>query len=633
MHVYSSTFSNNAAPNGGGCIFNEQAGSASATSSTTVRHSIFHQGGAAGGTLVNNGGSFTSEGFNLSADNGGAFLTATGDKPNANPLLGPLQDNGGPIQTHALLSGSPAIDAGNNSLSPTVDQRGAARPIDGDNDGTRYVDIGAVEFGSTPNGSDFVVNTTSPIGPGYGCDAAHCLLEEAMDEANGLGGPNTITYHPVTFSYPRTTGLYQALPTISTDLTIRGPGAKLLTIERADFESTPEFRIFNIPGSGLNVSISGMTIRNGKVSGSPAFGGGIYSASALTLTDCLIADNSASAGAGVALDNSRGLFSGCTFSNNLASNQGGAINYAGNNATLTLANCTISGNAAQGGNGGGIFNVSFAGTSTLQTNNCTIVQNTPGGGILTSGIGSGASAKSFLSNTIIANNSTTNLRTVTSSGGTATIMSDGYNLANDNGGGFLTVAGDQINTNPLLGPLQDNGGPTPTHALLLGSPAINSAHASSLTTDQRGLLRQFGPAVDKGAYELQPESYTFWASYSFPSDASPALTTADADYDGDGIRNGLEQALGHDPLVADAGLVLQLAVSSGCLVLQFERSITVDPTKVFAEQSLTLQPQSWTSSGIIYQVIGPASATTELVQALIPISGASKKFGRLRYTP
>ena len=625
--VTNSTLTNNSAPMGGGCLFNEDG-----TSTATIRNSIL-QVGSAGGTLANNGGTITSQGYNLSSDNGGGFLIATGDKINTNPLLGPLQDNGGPTQTHALLSGSPAIDAGRNTVAPTVDQRGAARPVDGDNNGSSFADIGAVEFGSTPNGSDFVVNTLSPFGQGSGCDAAHCRLDEAMEEANSLGGSNTITFLPAAFSVATTAALDGPLPNISNDMTIRGPGARLLTFERYDGASTPEFRIFNIPGGGLNVAISGLTIRNGRVSGSPAFGGGIFSASALTLTDCVIADNQAGAGGGVALDNSRGLFSGCTFSNNLASSQGGAINYAGNNATLTLLNCTISGNTAQGGNGGGILNVSFSGTSTLQASNCTIVQNTAGGGILTNGIGSGASAKSFLSNTIIANNAATNLRAVASNGGTAAIMSDGYNLTSDNGGGFLTATGDQINTNPLLGPLQDNGGPTPTHALLLGSPAINSAHTSSLTTDQRGLLRQFGSAVDKGAYELQPESYAFWASYSFPPDASPALSAADADYDGDGIRNGLEQALGRDPLVADAGLALQLAVSSGYLVLQFERSIAVDPAKVFAEQSLTLQPQSWTRSGIVYQVLGPASTTTELVQALIPISGAPKKFGRLRYTP
>jgi len=57
----------------------------------------------------------------------------------------------------------------------------------------------------------------------------------------------------------------------------------------------------------------------------------------------------------------------------------------------------------------------------------------------------------------------------------ATVTSRGYNVSSDNGGGFLTGPGDQINTDPMLGPLQDNGGPTFTHALLPGSPAITQA--------------------------------------------------------------------------------------------------------------------------------------------------------------
>jgi hypothetical protein len=63
----------------------------------------------------------------------------------ADPMLGPLQDNGGPTLTRALLDGSPAMDAGNNSYCPDVDQRGFPRPLDGDEDFDWACDIGAVE--------------------------------------------------------------------------------------------------------------------------------------------------------------------------------------------------------------------------------------------------------------------------------------------------------------------------------------------------------------------------------------------------------------------------------------------------------------------------------------------------------
>jgi parallel beta-helix repeat protein len=60
--------------------------------------------------------------------------------------LEPLADNGGPTHTHALLSGSPAIDAGGDSVCSDIDQRGIARPKDGDNDGVAHCDVGAYEY-------------------------------------------------------------------------------------------------------------------------------------------------------------------------------------------------------------------------------------------------------------------------------------------------------------------------------------------------------------------------------------------------------------------------------------------------------------------------------------------------------
>ena len=109
----------------------------------------------AGGTYPNiaPGGMVTSEGYNLASDNASGYLTGPGDQTNANPMLGPLQNNGGPTWTHALLPGSPAIDQGKLNLiaglSTNIDQRGLPRPVDNPNianavggDGS---DIGAYE--------------------------------------------------------------------------------------------------------------------------------------------------------------------------------------------------------------------------------------------------------------------------------------------------------------------------------------------------------------------------------------------------------------------------------------------------------------------------------------------------------
>jgi len=89
------------------------------------------------------------------------------------------------------------------------------------------------------------------------------------------------------------------------------------------------------------------------------------------------------------------------------------------------------------------------------------------------------------------------------------VISHGYNVCSDNGGGFLNGPGDQINTNPILGPLQNNGGLTFTHALLPGSPAIDAGDPNFTPPplyDQRGspFVRVFNGRVDIGSFEVQP---------------------------------------------------------------------------------------------------------------------------------
>jgi hypothetical protein len=88
----------------------------------------------------------SDQGYNLSSDDSCSFVQPT-SMNNVDPMLGPLADNGGPTQTHALLSGSPAIDAGDCSGGVVVaDQRGVSRPQDGDGDGLAKCDIGAFEY-------------------------------------------------------------------------------------------------------------------------------------------------------------------------------------------------------------------------------------------------------------------------------------------------------------------------------------------------------------------------------------------------------------------------------------------------------------------------------------------------------
>lgn len=169
-----STISGNSSLNGGGLAFGE--GVVAISNTTIASNTAVSQGGglydrpeySSDVTLfntivaVNDGGNcllngdVASAGYNLDSGNT-CGLSATGDLTNTNPLLGPLQDNGGNgTLNHALLPGSPAIDAASNDGCPPTDQRGALRPVDGDGDGDPVCDMGAYEYAATlpPPGVD-----------------------------------------------------------------------------------------------------------------------------------------------------------------------------------------------------------------------------------------------------------------------------------------------------------------------------------------------------------------------------------------------------------------------------------------------------------------------------------------------
>lgn len=137
------TIASNTATGDGGGFFTEDAGDSAANVANTI---------IAGNSDVGNnapdcgGEALFSLGYNLVQNTTGcSFTLATGDKTGQNPNLGALANNGGSTQTHALLSGSPAIDAGNSATCASKDQRDVARPIDGDSNGTAVCDIGAYE--------------------------------------------------------------------------------------------------------------------------------------------------------------------------------------------------------------------------------------------------------------------------------------------------------------------------------------------------------------------------------------------------------------------------------------------------------------------------------------------------------
>jgi hypothetical protein len=307
--------------------------------------------------------------------------------------------------------------------------------------------------------------------------------------------------------------------TIGFSLKVVGSGASTTIIDGGQTGS-----VVTISNSSAHVTLSRVTIRNGS---GHAVGGGIYNTAALTVNNSTISGNIAADGGGIYNTGTLAINKG-TVSGNIAAVGGGIGNYG----TVTINNSTLRGNTAQhgtrgGGAGGGIYN-----GRTVMINNSTLNGNSAdndGGGIynntgtvtINNSTLSGNSAQggggiynypnagtAMLRNSIVANSS---------SGGncSGTMTSNGYNLSSDNTCNFNNT-GDLNDTNPVLGPLQNNGGPTQTMALLPGSPAIDAGNPGGCTngnghllkTDQRGAPRpdkEDTGGCDMGAYERQSD--------------------------------------------------------------------------------------------------------------------------------
>jgi CSLREA domain-containing protein len=296
-----------------------------------------------------------------------------------------------------------------------------------------------------------------------------------------------------------------------------------------------------------NVTGDGGDILGADISGDGGSGGGVYSAGTLEIINCMLNGNTTGQGGRPVFDygingsggdgggifsqgaltlTSSAVFSNVTGDSGDLSETGGRGGHGGGIASsgiLVVLNATISGNTTgdgfplsgfgPDGCGGGIYS-----SGPLTLTNSTVANNhtgvashdflDDGGGIYQ------CIDVAYLRNTIVAGNSDHGGQSPDCRG---TFISQDYNLIGDSTGCILTPqANDQIGAasdpiDPHLGPLQENGGPTPTHALATGGPAIDAGYCGDATTDQRGFPRPIdilgatnvADGCDIGAYEVQ----------------------------------------------------------------------------------------------------------------------------------
>lgn len=374
---------------------------------------------------------------------------------------------------------------------------------------------------ATPIIGGLTVNTNDDHDDGS-CDDSDCSLREAVVAANGAAGLNTIVFaNNVVGTITLTAGQLS----ITDPVAISGPGADVLTISGND--SSRIFAFLSVP-----FVLSDLTIANGRASSDGGSftnnGGGLWVSGAGTLTRVRIIDSFAAGdGGGLAISGSsadRVKLIDSEVSGNSAADRGGGI--YGESAEcetclFELRNSTVSANMAQG-DGGGLFITGIG----LQINNSTLSNNqadSDNDGFGDGGGYHGAASSGTIGNTLIAANSDLSGGAPDCNVVASNLVNNGFNLIGDDSGcGWTAAAGDILNPVALnLGGLANHGGPTQTHALLSGSPAIDSGGPTCEAADQRGIVRPQGTTCDMGAFELEGGTSAADASTAAPL---PAIT-------------------------------------------------------------------------------------------------------------
>ncbi|SOE20263.1 Right handed beta helix region [Spirosomataceae bacterium TFI 002] len=451
VNITNSTITNNSATMGGGIMLEKDDTNPELSLKNTI---LYNSASSSSPDIFTNSQDYViDEGNNLVFASGAHGITSGN---NLNPLLGTLQDNGGPTLTHALLSCSPAYNAGTGT---SADQRGEA--VYG---GVK--DIGAYED-QNPLPNPLIVTNTNDDG----CGSLRYAVANAVSN-------DTIRFSP----------------------TINGDSIKLVTQIILDknlvilgndttntiIDGMANSRIFKI-NEFKKVTIDGIKMQNGRASGSfpDGDGGAIFNEGTASFANCIFSGNKAdNDGGGISNLYRTASFINCTISGNTADDEGGGVKNDGLSLP-SFVNCTITGNNAR--HGGGLFELgSFRSTMI----NCTIAGNSAssnGGGIAFELV----SSYFRLTNSIITNNSSP----------------DGPNIKGVYSGSNNIIGGDPLFVmNVPTAP--STGGDLRLQAC---SPAINAGTADITglnlgLVDLAGNPRVEGGKIDIGAYEYQASS-------------------------------------------------------------------------------------------------------------------------------
>ena len=546
MTVHSCTFSQDGSPNGGAVAY--------AGNSTTFGNTIFDAAGI--GNVVNlpgTIGSFSSEGYNISSDATGP--NSSTDRLNTDPKLSEyFLTPPGRAGYVSIQRDSPAADSGFTTISSDV--IGQPRPFDIPNipnaAGSNGADVGAYEIQKAPlifssqyyydvrlgslvniqlrasnadglpltfrlspdtplpfglslstdgrisgmlnattvedayldvtvedNAGDLVsanvvlyvieagslvANTTSADDDRDG----KTTLREAVNFANSDGVDSAITFDSTVFAAPR-----KKITLSDAEIELSGDGALSIAAPVAGIEvnAGKKHRIFSVTRDA-KVTLKGLTL-TGADSGEE--GGAIFSLGDLLVDQCTMSDNTATYGAAIFSGTSEDcklIVRNSTFSNNTVTDVGGAVyNFFGE---MEMNSVTIVGNRARANGGGGVASYGDGRTLTRITN--SIIAGNSGEGVAN------------------------DVQVII--GKSNSFESQGYNhIGVGNATDAFVVSGDSTGGNDSgIGPLAENGGPTPTRALLAGSLDVDRGQ-TDLTVDQRGITRPQNGAADRGAYE------------------------------------------------------------------------------------------------------------------------------------